>query len=73
LGALCEEGWLRHLHDSADRGVVRVEATAEGIALYGRGRPEPRFVAPLQQPRDLRVAAENRRKTLIARHFPSFP
>lgn len=40
LGALCEKGWLRRLHDSADRRVVRVEATAEGIARYQALLPE---------------------------------
>ena len=40
LGALCEKGWLRRLHDSADRRVVRVEATAEGIARYDALLPE---------------------------------
>jgi DNA-binding MarR family transcriptional regulator len=40
LGTLCEKGWLRRLHDSADRRVVRVEATAEGIDRYQRLLPE---------------------------------
>ncbi|MGO4399540.1 MarR family winged helix-turn-helix transcriptional regulator [Achromobacter sp. PAB15] len=40
LGALCEKGWLRRLHDSADRRVVRVEATAEGLARYHALLPE---------------------------------
>lgn len=40
LGALCEKGWLRRLHDNADRRVVRVEATAEGIARYDALLPE---------------------------------
>jgi DNA-binding MarR family transcriptional regulator len=40
LGTLCEKGWLRRLHDSADRRVVRVEATAEGIDRYRRLLPE---------------------------------
>ncbi|QEK92100.1 MarR family transcriptional regulator [Achromobacter insolitus] len=40
LGALCEKGWLRRLHDSADRRVVRVEATAEGMARYEALLPE---------------------------------
>ncbi|WP_338879331.1 MarR family transcriptional regulator [Achromobacter veterisilvae] len=40
LGALCEKGWLRRLHDSADRRVVRVEATAEGLARYQALLPE---------------------------------
>ncbi len=40
LGALCEKGWLRRLHDSADRRVVRVEATAEGVARYEALLPE---------------------------------
>ena len=40
LGALCEKGWLRRLHDSADRRVVRVEATAEGQARYQALLPE---------------------------------
>nr|WP_315527963.1 MarR family transcriptional regulator [uncultured Achromobacter sp.] len=40
LGTLCEKGWLRRLHDSADRRVVRVEATAEGIARYRGLLPE---------------------------------
>lgn len=40
LGALCEKGWLRRLHDSADRRVVRVEATPEGIARYQALLPE---------------------------------
>ncbi|MBB1593679.1 MarR family winged helix-turn-helix transcriptional regulator [Achromobacter sp. UMC46] len=40
LGTLCEKGWLRRLHDSADRRVVRVEATAEGIARYQALLPE---------------------------------
>ncbi|MGB3430980.1 MarR family winged helix-turn-helix transcriptional regulator [Achromobacter sp.] len=40
LGALCEKGWLRRLHDSVDRRVVRVEATADGIARYDALLPE---------------------------------
>lgn len=40
LGALCQKGWLRRLHDSADRRVVRVEATAEGLARYQALLPE---------------------------------
>ncbi|CAB3671524.1 DNA-binding transcriptional repressor MarR [Achromobacter spanius] len=40
LGALCEKGWLRRLHDSTDRRVVRVEATAEGLARYRALLPE---------------------------------
>ncbi|WP_342066709.1 MarR family winged helix-turn-helix transcriptional regulator [Achromobacter kerstersii] len=40
LGALCEKGWLRRLHDSADRRVVRVEATVEGLARYHALLPE---------------------------------
>lgn len=40
LGALCEKGWLRRLHDNADRRVVRVEATADGIARYQALLPE---------------------------------
>lgn len=40
LGALCEKGWLRRLHDSADRRVVRVEATVEGCTLYDALLPE---------------------------------
>lgn len=40
LGALCEKGWLRRLHDSTDRRVVRVEATAEGLARYDALLPE---------------------------------
>ncbi|CAB3702995.1 MarR family winged helix-turn-helix transcriptional regulator [Achromobacter piechaudii] len=40
LGALCEKGWLRRLHDSADRRVVRIEATADGLARYQALLPE---------------------------------
>lgn len=40
LGALCEKGWLRRLPDSADRRVVRIEATAEGLARYQALLPE---------------------------------
>jgi len=40
LSVLCEKGWLRRLHDSADRRVVRVEATAEGLARYHALLPE---------------------------------
>lgn len=40
LGALCAKGWLRRLHDSSDRRVVRVEATAEGQARYQALLPE---------------------------------
>ncbi|CAB3704818.1 MarR family winged helix-turn-helix transcriptional regulator [Achromobacter sp. SIMBA_011] len=40
LGSLCEKGWLRRLPDSADRRVVRVEATAEGLDRYRALLPE---------------------------------
>ncbi len=40
LGTLCEKGWLRRLHDGADRRMVRVEATDEGIACYRALFPE---------------------------------
>lgn len=40
LGALCEKGWLRRLPDSADRRVVRVEATEDGLARYRALLPE---------------------------------
>ena len=40
LGALCEKGWLRRLPDSADRRVVRVQATEEGQARYQALLPE---------------------------------
>lgn len=40
VGALCEKGLLRRLHDSADRRVVRVEATDEGVARYQALLPE---------------------------------
>ena len=40
LGTLCEKGWLRRLHDSADRRVVRVEATERGQERYLALLPE---------------------------------
>lgn len=40
LGTLCDKGWLRRLHDSTDRRVVLVEATAEGLARYRALLPE---------------------------------
>ena len=40
LGALCEKGWLRRLPDSADRRVVRIEATADGLDRYRALLPE---------------------------------
>ncbi|PND34420.1 DNA-binding protein [Achromobacter pulmonis] len=40
VGALCEKGLLRRLHDSADRRVVRVAVTDEGLALYQGLLPE---------------------------------
>ncbi|MBB1628834.1 MarR family winged helix-turn-helix transcriptional regulator [Achromobacter sp. UMC71] len=40
LGALCEKGWLRRLPDSADRRVVRIEATERGLSRYRALLPE---------------------------------
>ncbi|CAB3636073.1 DNA-binding MarR family transcriptional regulator [Achromobacter marplatensis] len=63
LGTLCEKGWLRRLHDSADRRVVRVEATAEGIDRYQRLLPE---VARLN---DLLVQDLNHDEIALLRDF----
>ena len=38
--ARCAKGWLRRLHDSADRRVVRVEATERGQERYLALLPE---------------------------------
>ncbi|WP_025140058.1 MarR family winged helix-turn-helix transcriptional regulator [Achromobacter sp. DH1f] len=66
LGALCEKGWLRRLPDSADRRVVRIEATEHGLNRYRALLPEVLHLNDLLV-QDLDAAEVAQLRDLLAR------